>query len=430
MLNWKIRKLALLLAAVLLLGLGAGCADRVNVDHQIFALGLGVDKGEKRSYRFSVIYPEFMGSQGDESQKLKVAMAEADSVQEATLVINASLMREVNYSHINYIVASEAVAREGSLKNVLYQNDQWIPLLGSAAMIVAKGGAQAFLEGYVDGGGISFDKQQKNVMTDPDKTALYSYCSMFTYLESCAGGAYDAAFSLGAVNERAAEAQRDEGAGGDEETLAAVDGLADAEKADGTGAMMDYLPGEMIREAGSSAEIYGSAIFDNEHMVGELSGNETQLLLMANGRFKEGYFSLRNVGGIPFLALRLSARRAPTVDISLGANPSATITVHLNAEMQGLLVRNDIIEAQIGDQSEVEIRNALTRCLSDGLSAVGQKCRSANSDAMMLGKHAIRQFATTAQWEDYRWKEKYPNLALAFDVDVVLEHYNVRVENS
>lgn len=422
------RGFTLLLAVCAFALFVSGCDDRVNVDRQIFALGIGIDEGEQRLYRFSVIYPEFSGGQTEGEQKLRVAMAEADSIQEATLVINAGLAREVNYSHINYIVASEPVARAGKIRDILYQNEQWISMLASASMIVSKDGAQNFLKGFEMNTGLSFDKQQHNAMREPEKTGLFSYCSMFAYLESCESGAYDCVFSLGALNEYAEEAQEQDKDSREEKSAESVFGI-EAARAYSKDTTMDYLPGQTIRDAGAKSEMFGSALFDNERMVGELSGNETQWLMMANGSFRGGYFTLRNAGDISTLPLRLSARKPPRIELLLHDEPQAFITVYLEAQLQGIPVRGHEPQTVLDASGEALVREALSKCISDGLYATGEKCRNARSDAMMLGKQAITHFSTVQEWEEYDWKARYPQTTFSFAVDIKLVNNNTRAEN-
>lgn len=54
----------------------------------------------------------------------------------------------------------------------------------------------------------------------------------------------------------------------------------------------DYYAGELPRKGGNNFEFIGTALFDGDKMVGELTGIETRTLLMVRGEFSKASISV------------------------------------------------------------------------------------------------------------------------------------------
>ena len=67
------------------------------------------------------------------------------------------------------------------------------------------------------------------------------------------------------------------------------------------------------------------------------------------------------------------------------------------------------LEIEIEDYVKVKVIN------------VFEKCRQANSDAMMLGCEAVKNFSTVKEWEEFDWKSKYRNIEINFDIDIDID---------
>ena len=64
------------------------------------------------------------------------------------------------------------------------------------------------------------------------------------------------------------------------------------------------------------------------------------------------------------------------------------------------------------------ITNTLPKLITERISEVFGKCRTAGSDAMRFGTEAVKLFSTAEDWESFGWKEQYLRLDPVFSVNV------------
>ncbi len=148
------RKIRLLLPFCLIFIL-SGCWDRTEINDVAFVVASGVDKGEKKKYRFSVQIPltSSMGGSGSSGGgggtsgegPFFVAQETGGNIREAMEDIQTRLSRKLYFAHRRVVIIGEELAREGireTLNSVFIQPQSRL----STYLVISRGEAVKMLE--------------------------------------------------------------------------------------------------------------------------------------------------------------------------------------------------------------------------------------------------------------------------------------------
>ena len=69
----------------------------------------------------------------------------------------------------------------------------------------------------------------------------------------------------------------------------------------------------------------------------------------------------------------------------------------------------------------------VTDYFTDELMRIAKRCQKNKSDALGLGRAVSRKFKTVREWEDFDWKQVYPDADIEFEVDVILSDYYIAI---
>ena len=170
---------------------------------------------------------------------------------------------------------------------------------------------------------------------------------------------------------------------------------------------------------GMQSYMKGAALFDGWKMVDTLSAHDTQILNIASGRFKSGSISLKADTGEQYALLAQLDDYSVSIDMDDGVNATISLTISITIEQD--------LTKELGSQWEKKGKKMVTDYFTDELMRIAKRCQKYKSDALGLGRAVSRKFKTVREWEDFDWKQVYPDADIEFEVDVILSDYYIAI---
>lgn len=404
----KLKKITALVT-IFLLSLGLpGCYDAIEIDEEVYALSIGVDKGINNAIRVTFQYATYnedsgggMGGNGEESGEVGatiVSTVEAASLLEAINIMNASVNRQVSLMHVKMLVFSEEFAREGVGKYI-EPLSRFREVRELMRIVVCKGKAQDFIKETKAFIGSNPSKalelmfeQSKNSGYFPDMIFGDFYVDLLTPY-----GQPVAAYA--GVNDFT---QLDEGSKNEQSPLKPE---------------LDIEPGDIPRTGGTKKEIFGLAVFDGDRMVGTLSQNETRFFLMGIGEFQRGFFTFVDENE-PELIYVIEAQlaRKPSINARMeNGVPIIGLDLKLDADIISIQSRRHYEMLDNIDEFESKLQVYFERGIKDTIEKTQIEH---NADIFHFGKKVAANFMTIQELDDYNWIKHYQEAVVNVSVSV------------
>jgi len=147
----------LILSSILTAFILTGCFDAREIDDEVYAVSIGVDKGKRERLRLTIQYPTYKGPGGVESsggssdQDNKKAQSdsivhtiEAPTMLEAIDMLSTTISRRVSLIHAKWVIFSEEFAREG-IEGYIAGLERFKETRPSMSIVVVRGTAEEFI---------------------------------------------------------------------------------------------------------------------------------------------------------------------------------------------------------------------------------------------------------------------------------------------
>jgi spore germination protein KC len=161
-------------------------------------------------------------------------------------------------------------------------------------------------------------------------------------------------------------------------------------------------------------------------MVGELSGDETRYMLMVRDEFERGFFTMKDPKEQEMIiALDVRGPTKPKIKVTLDDTvPVIHLKMHLNA---------DILAIQSGVNYEhpklkVLLEKEFQQIIKNGIEKVVRKCQNLNTDVFMFGDHAIKNFLTIDDLENYNWNSHFEDAKVTVEVKVAIRRTGTQID--
>lgn len=167
--------------------------------------------------------------------------------------------------------------------------------------------------------------------------------------------------------------------------------------------------GETPTETSDSVEGFGTAVFNGDKLVGELTGMETICHLMVMNEFESCTISVPDIFDKTHnnIDLRLYKKRNPKIKVDL-VNGTPYISVEVFLQGYGLSLDSNTdysseedlkkIDASAEFYLESEIRNYLYKT-----------AKEFNSDIDGFGRKVVSKYLTIDEWIESNWLDNYKN---------------------
>jgi len=413
--------ISITLIVVILVTMLTGCYDSTEPDEMVYILAIGLDKGVKDKLRLTVEFHTTKGGSSGSSSKSSGSSGgeaggdyttitiDAPSLFTGINMINSSLAHKANFMHTEYVVFSEEMAKAG-LSPYIGAVIRYRQIRRSTAVIVAKGSACKFLEENQPFIGSTLTKTMALQALESANTGYFPYVTLNDFYDGIKSTYRQPIAILGGINnsnsyqedgEKASAFQSPEG---------------------------QYYAGEMPRKGGGKVELYGTAVFDGDKMVGELTGDETRLLLMLRGDFQRGFFTIKDPKmpqDVVPLDVRTSRKTKIHVDIKNGKP-------YINAE---ITLEGDILAIQsMINYEDLSLKPLLEKAfeqqVKSEMDALIDKCKKEKSDVFRFGTVACSKFLTIQDWEQYNWNKQFENAEVTVNVTFNIRRTGILMKSS
>jgi spore germination protein KC len=404
------RLAAWLLLFVTLVPAVSGCWGRKELEEVAYVMAIGVDKGKESLYgvTFAIALPGRMAGGkegGGEGKPLMLTTVEAPSVAAAMSIANSYLSRQLSLRHTKALFMGEELARESGM----FTMDEFVRFRETRRTIfyiVTKGKAADFLDGMEPQ--LEKDPQRFiQMMTyNVQNTGMMPIESQIQHFVTSVNTGYAEPITYYAALKEE-EGEGEEGEPKEGKTSGSLEG--------------GFKAGELPRKGGPNIELLGGAAFDREKMVGVLTGEDMRMILMLQGKFKRGLFSIPDPHRKDlFVSMEMKEGRPVRLNVDVsGARPRLTGLVTLEAELLTIQANRDYTEPEL----QPVLEQAAGQAIATRIAETVTKTQEWRADVVGFGSEVVKKFPTVAQWEQYKWPERFPNAEVDIRVKVILRRF-------
>ena len=360
----------MIVALVIALGSAlCGCQDTGELENQAYVLVLALDRGEDGALAVTARVPKIgkgggKGEQGDSGGSAYLTFSvTAPSWPKALDALQWATPRRINLSHIEMIVASEALASQPAFPTLMNAVADTPHLYTNARFVICAGSAASFLEAgeTVIGARLSSEihamlSQYASQGFIPD-ACLADACY-------CANGIYGDPIAIW-------------GYAGD--GPAQLDGLS-------------AVAASPLRQ-----RFRGAALFKGGRFVKALSPGETRLLNVIRKQGDTLSYGWRD--GVVDFSLDAPVRKDVSVE-----GKDVIISIFMGLKAPGSVSDAD------AELLEASIREDVIQLI--------ESCQRLDTDPFGFAETASRRFATVPQWTAFDWHSRYPRAALNVEVNI------------
>lgn len=403
-----LKKCCIVIFFVIILITLSACYDAHEPADVSFVSFIGIDKGVSDKYRVTVKFYNMRqnkdsGTQGggtsDKSKETEngTATIDAPSFYAGVNLLNTNIPHKLDFTHTVVVVVSKELAESGLVGEFIAPLIRYRELRRTTDIIVVDGSSQSFVEKMGDYLGEDAASMFESLLYEADNTGFFPHITLNDFYNALKSTYYQPIATYGAINDFSNFIQQGQ-KWGDE----------------------FKIPGKLYaaqipRKGGNSVELLGSAIFNKDRMVGQLDGHETRMLLLLNGKYQKGIFTIQDPLK-PNLIIPINLRliEKPRIEIYLnGDKININITVRTEGDIYAIQSNINYENPQmIGI-----IENATQQQLIQGLCDIIAKCQSMNSDVFGFGKYALNKFATIEELESYNWNDRFNQADISISVE-------------
>ncbi len=402
-----------------------GCYDANEVDDQVYALAIGLDKGVENIIRLTIQYPTYKSSGGgsegqDQKDKggmekgntapgFNISSVESPSVIEAIDMYGMTIARRVSLMHAKTLIISEDLAKEG-IEEHLAPLARFRDTRSVMNILVVKGSAYKFIQENKPMIGESLSKSMELMFTQAKNTSFFPQVNFHDFYRDIFSTYEQGYVAYAGLN--------------DFSKLAEEAGKGESKPKVGKG----FLPGEVPRLGEAKNEYAGTAVFNKDKMVGALNSEETRAFMMVAGKFKRGIVVFEDKR-IPnnVISLDLRPSRKPQIKgYFKNKKPILEVVLKMEADIASIQSRinyeNPKNIEKLNKQAEEYVLNQVTEML-------GKVQHVYKSDIFGFGSKLAGYFPTIQEWEDYKWLTHFDEAKINVKVDVNIRRTGLMVES-
>ncbi|HHY63828.1 MAG TPA: Ger(x)C family spore germination protein [Clostridiaceae bacterium] len=426
-----------------------GCFDAREIGDYAYISMVGIDEGVTNELRLTFHIPEFQvsgsgsdsGGGGNSNEKEKaekeVITLDAPSLLSGVSILNNSVPKILNFMHMKAIIISEKMAKSGKAGKVVTGLMKYRQVRGTTNIIVCRGTAEEFIKAFHPYQGGLITDSIEELVTRAEYTGFITNSTFMDMYDRIKSATSQFLAIYGSVNdgknlkesrsgEESDPESRESGEPEEEKPVSQNEGYGSGDK----GRFRipgDYLAGETPVKGGPDIELFGSAVFDGDKMVGTLTGFETQMVRIAIGRLNRAAFTIQDpLSPDLYIPIEVKEFGTPKVSIDLsGQRPMINMELKLEGDITSIPSR---IEYEDEEKNRI-FEQAFEEFIKTGLERTFKKGQELKTDVFDLGQVAIKQFLTIPEWEKYKWKEKVLDAELNVKVDFIVRRTGKTTSN-
>ncbi|MBC2727581.1 Ger(x)C family spore germination C-terminal domain-containing protein [Desulfosporosinus sp.] len=171
----------------------------------------------------------------------------------------------------------------------------------------------------------------------------------------------------------------------------------------------------MIKASEGSYDISGTALFSNNHYVGELDLEETKTLALIKGS-TTGYLTVPLKRG-DYVAFKDVKSKN---DITLELDNNGKVTFGIKTKVSGVIVETNPRKMEITEEDKKVIVSHTEAEIHRRISNLFVKLQSLNADAVGLGEKFRVKYP--GEWQKNNWHKIYPNCQINLETGFSVDH--------
>jgi spore germination protein KC len=392
----------------------SGCYDRQELEQQAFVSEVGFDAapGGLLDCTFHIALPVNPSGGGGEGKSGSTPLAgkgnitfRAHSINEAMLLANSSIERQMSFSHLGEIFFGESLAKQGILP-YLQPLVRFREFRRTVIVVVAKGSAREEMAAISPVLEQSTTRMADSMSEVGDKTGLIPVAHVHELTISVENPHQDIAMPLISINQAV---------------------LKDPSGKNGiTEKGLSYQSGDVRRAGGDPVEWMGAAVFRGEKMVDELSGRQTMDLNLLRGKLRNGKMDFQDPARPKNdLGVTLHRERKPMYTLQLGNPLKIKVEVPVDMDVINISSGADYtssvmqkkLEQSISQQLSNELQATLTHLMHDD-----------DSDPIPVSNYVRGQFATYQAYANYPWQNQIKTAQITVKATAHIRRYGVQMQ--
>lgn len=373
-----------------------------------YVLALGIDVGEKAKLKITAQFSKATafdsgGGSSDSSSQIVMVSGEADSIFSGINLLNSYIGKELNLAHCNVVVFSEELAKNGIGTQIysLINNEEIRP---STNILVSKCSAYDYLN---------------NVRPNIEKLTI-QYFDTFSITSRLTG--YISNLTIGEFyNNLSSEIKAGTA------ILGGLNATARTESSEGTSESSsnaitnpeDLTAGSSSVEGERGTENIGLAVFNGDKLCGELTATEAISHLLIKNKVDSCIVSINNpYNNSSKVELQLYPTKKSKISVDINDDvPHISIELKIDADILTLDENIDYGQENVLETFSNATTEYLEKEIYDYLNKVSKEY---STDIDNFGNKALAYFATSSEWKDFNWSEKFKNAEFDVNVDVTV----------
>lgn len=402
----RLRRVAVVALLLALTVPAVGCWDRTELEEMAFALAIGIDKGQESRYSvtFAIALPDKLagggkGGGGGEEKPLLLTTVEAPTVAGAIAMADSYLSRQMSLRHTKALFMGEELAQISGM-HAMDEFARFRQARRTMYYLVTKGKAADFLTAMQP-------KLEKNpqryiemLIHNVRNTSVIPAASQIQSFITTVNTGYSGPIAYYvAIKEEDKEKSRQSA----------------------TSSATGFKAGDLPRTGGPNVELLGGAAFHSEKMVGVLTGEQMRMILLLQGAFKRGLFSLQDPRRSDlYFSVEVHQGRPLSIDVDLsGPRPRLNALVTLEGELLTIQSNQDYTDPE----RQVELEDAAIRTFTEQMLSAIRTTQEWETDVIGFGRKVVSKFPTVDAWEAYNWPERYKDAEVSVAVRFTLRRF-------
>ena len=387
--NNKYKKILIIIYILITnLTLLSGCYDSRGIEDLAYvtALGIDIDDNNILSLTFQISIPETSSESGSsQSSKTENTTVQCTSIDSGISLVNSYISKQLNLSHCKALVFSEKIASIG-LNPYIDTLSNNVEIRPDCNVIITRCTAKDFIENATPSIETLTARYYEVALKSSEYTGYTTPTDFATFVNDIKNSFIQSSAILGGINTGNNIINQN--------TYVGIDA--------------SYKANQSPIDDINNVETFGTAVFHNDKLVGELSGFETLCFLLITDKLDTCSISVPS----PFESnneIDLSVRKSKNAKITVELiNGSPYITVELYLDAHGLTLNDTIDYTSVNDIKLLE-NSANQYIKTEVTNFLYKTSLEFNSDIVGFGKYTLPKYLTWKDWEDSNWNENYKN---------------------
>ena len=424
------RKLLIPILILLPLIFLTSCYDADEIDDNIHIICLGIDRGVSDKWRLTVQFATRIEEQGGGGAMSSSSNGDKESNGDSSNdqggysfitvdgpsffgcieLLNTSMAGRISFMHAHILIFSKDLAESGLIGEFIAPIIRYREIRRNMHVFVTRGTAMDFIKDNKPYIGTSLSKSMHVLLDEGYDTGFFPIVTLQDFYNGLKSTYDQPIATLVDINDFENFQKHGEVFG----TNFHIEG--------------NYYAGDVPRDGGKKVELLGTAVFDGDKMVGELTGDETRTLLIVTGKYKTGFYTIPDPNQ-PELIIPLDVKPATKPKVKLTFKDGKA-KIKLDIELEGdILAIQSRIQYEKPDLKKVLEEN-FENIMKERIDKLIDKCKDLNADILQFGRHACMQFITIQEWEDYDWHGKFKDIEVISDVSFTIRRSGSQQDSS